>query len=99
MYQIDCESNKVVFTAAATEAINLGIKGCVENQPDQKRHIVTVETEPAAVLDVCLYLETHGYEVTYLPVDRDGLIDLNDICSTLRPDTALVAVMMVNNET
>ncbi|RYC71314.1 cysteine desulfurase family protein [Spirosoma sordidisoli] len=96
---IDCEPNEIVFTAGATEAINLAIKGVAESYQSKGRHIVTVQTEHSAVLDVCRHLETRGYEVTYLPVSRDGLINLSQLRSVLRSDTILVAVMTVNNET
>ena len=96
---IDSEPNEIIFTAGATEAINLALKGVTESYQDRGRHIVTVQTEHPAVLDVCRYLETRGYEITYLPVSRDGLIDLTQLQSVLRSDTILVSVMAVNNET
>ena len=96
---ISCEPNEIVFTAGATESINLAIKGVVENRLDGRQHIVTVETEHPAVLDVCQFLETCGYEVSYLPVDAGGLVSVIDLQNALRPDTALVSVMLVNNET
>ncbi len=96
---LGCDPNEVVFTAGATESINLAIKGVVEGRLDKKRHLVTVVTEHPAVLDVCQFLETHGYEVTYLPVQCDGLVSIDDFRHALRPDTALVVVMLVNNET
>ncbi len=96
---IGAETNEIVFTSGATEAINLAIKGIVENYSNKGKHILTVQTEHSAVLDVCKYLETKGFEVTYLPVQSDGLIDLNILKSSLRKDTLLVSVMYVNNET
>ncbi len=96
---LDCEPNELVFTSGATEAINLAIKGVAEAYQDKGRHIITVESEHLAVLDVCRFLETRGYELTYLPVSQDGLIDLNQLKTALRPDTILVNVMAVNNET
>ncbi|MEZ0543168.1 cysteine desulfurase family protein [Fibrella arboris] len=96
---LGCDPHELVFTSGATEAINLAIKGVAEIYGDTKRHIITVQTEHKAVLDVCQYLETRGYAVTYLPVRRDGLLDLADLKTALRPDTLLVAVMWVNNET
>jgi cysteine desulfurase len=101
---LHCDSHELVFTSGATEAINLAIKGIAEAYGDKRRHIVTVQTEHKAVLDVCHYLETRGYEVTYLPVRPHhvpgaGLLDLTDLQAALRPDTLLVAVMWVNNET
>lgn len=101
---LSCEPHELVFTSGATEAINLAIKGVAETYGSTKRHIVTVQTEHKAVLDVCGYLETRGFEVTYLPVqtDRDagaGLLDLDVVKNAIRPDTMLVSVMLVNNET
>ncbi|MCY7360436.1 MAG: cysteine desulfurase [Rudanella sp.] len=99
-----CEPHELVFTSGATEAINLAIKGVAEKSDSTRKHIVTVQTEHKAVLDVCQYLETRGYEVTYLPVQPDrsvgaGLLDLNVVKAAIRPDTLLVSVMWVNNET
>jgi cysteine desulfurase len=96
---LNCEPQELVFTSGATEAINLAIKGVAENYASRGKHIITVQTEHTAVLDVCRYLETRGYEVTYLPVQPDGLLDLTALKQALRPDTVLVSVMLVNNET
>lgn len=95
---LGCEKHELVFTSGATEAINLAIKGVAEHYADRGKHIVTVQTEHSAVLDVCRYLETRGYEVTYLPVQPDGLLDLAVVEQAIRPDTILVSVMAVNNE-
>ena len=96
---IGAEANEIVFTSGATESINLAIKGVAENYQSKGKHIVTVATEHSAVLDTCKYLETRGFEVTYLLVKADGLIDLEILKTSLRPDTILVSVMHVNNET
>ncbi|MFZ4059452.1 MAG: cysteine desulfurase family protein [Ferruginibacter sp.] len=96
---IGAEAFEIVFTSGATEAINLAIKGVAENYCGKGRHIITVATEHPAVLDTCKYLETKGYEVTYLPVLPDGLIDLEVLKNALRSDTILVSVMLANNET
>ena len=101
---LTCDPHELVFTSGATEAINLAIKGVAERYGAEKRHIVTVQTEHKAVLDVCRYLETRGFAVTYLPVRPHnvpgaGLVNLADLRAALRPDTLLVAVMWVNNET
>jgi cysteine desulfurase len=96
---LGCEPTELIFTSGATEAINLAIKGVVENYADRGKHIVTVQTEHTAVLDVCRYLEERGCEVTYLPVQADGLLDLATVKQAVRPDTILVSVMAVNNET
>ncbi|TGE09955.1 cysteine desulfurase family protein [Hymenobacter fodinae] len=96
---LGCEPQELIFTSGATEAINLAIKGVAENYASRGKHIITVQTEHTAVLDVCRYLETRGYEVTYLPVQPDGLLDITTLQQSLRPDTILVSVMLVNNET
>ena len=94
-----CDPHELVFTSGATEAINLAIKGVAETYGQTKKHIVTVQTEHKAVLDVCGYLEKRGFDVTYLPVQPDGLLNLDVVKAALRPDTLLVSVMWANNET
>lgn len=96
---IGAEPNEIIFTSGATEAINLAIKGVARNYKSKGNHIITVSTEHSAVLDTCKYLENEGYEITYLSVQADGLIDLFELKQNLRKDTILVSVMMVNNET
>lgn len=96
---IGCDRNEIIFTSGATEAINLGIKGVAESYMDKGRHIITVATEHYAVLDTCKYLEKNGFDVTYLPVLPDGLLDFQEIEKAFRPDTILACVMYVNNET
>jgi cysteine desulfurase len=95
---INCEMNEIIFTSGATEAINLAIKGIAANYKNKGKHLITVTTEHPAVLDTCRYLESIGYEVTYLPVQKDGLLDLEDVKQSIRSDTILVSVMLVNNE-
>lgn len=95
---INATPEEIVFTSGATEADNLAIKGIAEAYCSQGRHIITVETEHKAVLDPCHYLETLGFEVTFLPVKSDGLIDLAALEAAFRPDTILVSVMLANNE-
>lgn len=96
---IGAEAYEIIFTSGSTEAINLAIKGVAENYSAKGKHIITVVTEHTAVLDTCHYLETKGFEVTYLPVMPDGLIELSVLKNALRKDTILVSVMMANNET
>ncbi|RZM77287.1 cysteine desulfurase family protein [Leptolyngbya iicbica] len=95
---LNAAPEEIVFTSGATEANNLAIKGVAEAYFSQGRHIVTVATEHSAVLDPCRYLETLGFEVTYLPVGSDGLVAVEELARSLRDDTILVSVMAANNE-
>ena len=95
---IQASPEEIVFTSGATEANNLAIKGVAESYFSKGRHIITVQTEHNAVLDPCRYLEALGFEVTYLPVQPDGLLDLVLLEKAIRPDTILVSVMAANNE-
>jgi cysteine desulfurase len=88
----------LAFTGSATEAINWAVKGTIEKAPKGRNRIVTVATEHAAVLDTCEWLEGQGYDVTRLPVDRDGLLNLENVRGALDESVAIVAVMLVNNE-
>ncbi len=96
---INAESNELIFTSGATEAINIAIKGVAESYSSKGKHIITVSTEHKAVLDTCKDLERKGFEVTYLPVQSNGLINLAELGKAIRLDTILVSVMHVNNET
>jgi cysteine desulfurase len=96
---INCLDQEIVFTSGATEAINLAIKGVWENYQSKGKHIITVKTEHKAVLDTCRTLENKGAVITYLSVDREGLIDLDELKNAISDQTILVAVMYVNNET
>ena len=95
---INASPEEIVFTSGATEANNLAIKGVAEAYFNQGQHIITVATEHNAVLDPCHYLENLGFEVTYLPVNGDGFIDLNSLEKAIRPETILVSAMAANNE-
>lgn len=96
---INCLPNEIFFTSGATESINLALKGLALSKKNNKKHIITTVSEHKAVLDTCKYLETMGYEVEYLQISSDGLIDINELENKIRPDTLLVAIMWVNNET
>ena len=96
---INAEPNELIFTSGATEAINIAIKGVAESYSNKGKHIITVSTEHKAVLDTCKDLERKGFEVTFLPVQSNGLIDLTALEKAIRTDTILVSVMYVNNET
>ena len=96
---INCNEKEIIFTSGSTESINLAIKGYTESNTEKGNHIITVKTEHKAVLSTCEYLETKGYEVTYLDVDENGLISLTELRNTIKEDTFLIVIMYVNNET
>lgn len=95
---VGAEPREIIWTSGATESDNLAIKGVAQFHRDRGRHIVTVRTEHKAVLDTCHELEREGFEVSYLDVRTDGLLDLEVFRAALRPDTILASVMLVNNE-
>ena len=95
---VNADPREIVWTSGATESDNLAIKGAANFYAERGKHIITVKTEHKAVLDTCRELERQGFEVTYLDVKDNGLIDLDVFKAALRPDTVLVSVMMVNNE-
>ena len=96
---IGANSNEIIFTSGATEAINLALKGIVERNLEIGSHIITVQTEHPAVLDTCKYLENSGVDVTYLPVDKNGIVNLDELRLAIKKETILVSVMLANNET
>jgi len=95
---IHAEPKEIVFTSGATESDNLAIKGVAEMYRDQGRHLITAPTEHKAVLDTCKRLEQEGCEVTMLPVDKTGLVRVDDVAKAIRKDTILVTLMAANNE-
>ena len=95
---IGADPREIVWTSGATESNNLAIKGAAGFYKSKGRHIITVKTEHKAVLDTCRELERQGFEVTYLDVQADGLLDLAVFKAAIRPDTILASVMFVNNE-
>jgi cysteine desulfurase len=95
---IGAEPAEIVFTSGATESDNMALKGIARASRDRGRHIVTAVTEHKAILDSAKALEEEGFEVTLLPVARDGLLDPGDVRRALRPDTTIVSIMMANGE-
>src|SRR5208337_4564306 len=95
---INATPKEIVFTSGATESTNLAIKGVAEMYREKGNHIITEVTEHKATLDTCKRLEKNGYEVTYLPVQKDGLIDLDDLKRAIDDKTILVTIMAANNE-
>ncbi len=95
---IGADPREIVWTSGATESNNLALKGAAHFYKTRGKHIVTVKTEHKAVLDTCRELERQGFEVTYLPVQQDGMLDLDAFKAALRTDTILASVMFVNNE-
>ncbi len=89
---------EIYFTAGGTEADNWAVKAAAESYSEKGKHIITTKIEHHAVLHTCEYLEKRGYEVTYLDVDRDGIVDLEALKAAIRPDTILISVMFANNE-
>lgn len=97
---LSCKPEEIIFTSGGTESDNAAIKGYAFTNMDKGKHIITSETEHKAILDPCRWLENAmGFEVTYLPVDSDGIVLLEELEEAIRPDTILVSVMAANNET
>ncbi|GLU31482.1 IscS subfamily cysteine desulfurase [Trinickia caryophylli] len=95
---VKADPREIIWTSGATESDNLAIKGAAHFYKSRGKHVVTLKTEHKAVLDTCRELEREGFEVTYLDVKSDGLLDLDVLKAALRPDTILVSIMFVNNE-
>ncbi|MFW7341220.1 IscS subfamily cysteine desulfurase [Pollutimonas sp. H1-120] len=95
---VNADSREIIWTSGATESNNLALKGAAHAYAGRGKHIVTVKTEHKAVLDTCRELERQGFEVSYLDVPQDGLLDIQAFKNALRPDTILASVMLVNNE-
>lgn len=95
---VGADQKEIIFTSGATECNNIAVKGVARFYKGKKNHIVTTQTEHKCVLDSCRALQAEGFDVTYIPVKSNGLIDLNELKDAIRPTTSLVSVMMVNNE-
>ncbi len=95
---LNADPREIIWTSGATESDNLAIKGAAQFYKTRGKHLITVKTEHKAVLDTMRELERQGFEVTYLEVQEDGLLDLDNLKAAMRPDTILVSVMLVNNE-
>lgn len=97
---IGADPKEIIFTSGATESNNMSIKGVARffGRSGKKKHIITAQTEHKCVLDSCRHLQDEGFSVTYLPVQSNGLIDMAQLEAAIRPDTALVSIMTVNNE-
>ncbi len=92
------DPKEIIFTSGGTESINLALKGVAEMYREKGNHIITAVTEHKAVLDTCKRLEKYGFRVTYMPVQKDGLIDLDDLKRAIDDKTILVTIMAANNE-
>lgn len=95
---LNCSPDEIIFTSGATEANNLALFGLLRQHPPEKCHLITTSVEHHSILHTAQQLEREGYSVTYLPVDSQGLVSVEDVLAALRPETILVSVMLVNNE-
>lgn len=96
---LNCQPVEIVFTSSGTEGDNHAIKGVVYSKKAKGNHIITTKVEHPAVLNTCKYLEKNGFEVTWLGVDSQGMLDLDELKKAIRPETTLITVMYANNET
>jgi cysteine desulfurase NifS/selenium donor protein len=95
---LNCNTDEIVFTSGGTESNNYAIKGIAFEKKNEGNHIITSQIEHPAVIEVCKFLETQGFEVTYLAVDQDGLLNAEDVSKAIKPTTILITVMHANNE-
>jgi cysteine desulfurase len=96
---MNADPQEIIFTGCGTESDNMAIKGVASIHQDKGRHIITSKVEHHAILHTCQFMEGLGYEITHLSVDREGLMDLEELRRSIRPDTVLVTIMFANNET
>ncbi|CAH8660286.1 unnamed protein product [Schistosoma margrebowiei] len=96
--QIGADHKEIIFTSGATESNNLAVKGVAKFYHPKKKHIITTQIEHKCVLDSCRVLENNGFGVTYLPVQKNGILDLEVLERSIKPETSLVSVIAVNNE-
>ena len=97
-HSLHAHTREIYFTAGGSESDNWALKGTAEACREKGRHLITTQIEHHAVLNTCRYLEKQGYEVTYLPVDGQGFVDVRQLEAAIRPDTVLISVMFANNE-
>lgn len=95
---IHCDPKEIIFTSGATESNNLALKGVAHFYQHSKKHIITTQTEHKCVLDSCRKLEEEGFQITYLPVNSNGIIDIAQLQQAIKPETSIVSIMTVNNE-
>ncbi len=95
---LGCSPGEIIFTSGGTESNNFAIRGVVETFQGKGKHIITSQVEHPAVSNVCSFLEKKGFEITYVPVDKHGLIDVNNVDAAIRPETILITIMHANNE-
>jgi len=95
---LNCQPEEIVFTSGGTESNNYAIKGVASAYCNKGNHIITTRIEHPAVIEVCKFLEQNGFEVTYLPVDRFGMVQVSDVKKAIRPETILITIMQANNE-
>lgn len=95
---IGADPKEIIFTSGATESNNIAVKGVARFNRRKKNHVITIQTEHKCVLDSCRYLEGEGFDVTYLPVKQNGIVDVQAFKDAIRPDTSLASIMFVNNE-
>ncbi|PKQ64929.1 cysteine desulfurase NifS [Labilibaculum filiforme] len=95
---LNCEANELIFTSGGSESNNYALKGYAFANQEKGKHIITSAIEHPAIIEVCKFLETQGFEVSYLPVDGTGRVQLSDVKSAIRTDTILISIMYANNE-